>query len=125
MPGMSKEFLDWILANGLCGGYTCAEGRKHCDSTQCHMVVMWPNIQIHDDEAGKRWLAITCYTVQAEFFGELQYEMYGVPLKVDMPEIVRKSYFTKHAIYQKLEKLRTQRYDLNDRIYELEKELAA
>lgn len=125
MPSMSNEFLDWILANGLCGGNTCAGGREHCDSTKCHMVVMWPNIQIHDDETGKRWLSITCYTVQAEFFGEPQYEMHRVPLKVDMPDVVRKSYFTKAAIYRRLEKLRTQRYDLNERIYELEKELAA
>lgn len=72
MSGMSREFMEWLVANDFCygsGGEGCVHGRESCDTAHgCNISTLWPLITVQnfygDNAEGKEVYRNTDVTLQ-------------------------------------------------------------
>jgi len=116
---MSKEFLDWIEANGFCGG-ECANGRDICDvssSGKCDVVLMWPEIRYSTMQTRDKRLEI----VTIECVGYMDEPFTGPPVNrmASRPLILPMS-SASHEAYERAYVEQLENTKLKERIQELE-----
>jgi hypothetical protein len=93
MPGMSKEFIEWLVANGYCsgeGGDGCAHGHIECSTdgcdTGCAIAVMWPKVEFGLFLDGQNVISVECIRTTTGPFGFPDSIMYTKHLRQLMPK---------------------------------------